>query len=187
MPLIDKLLGPNYTKELVNGKWHFKAAPGSTGGFFNKGASSSSSNKPTTPPSNTTPAQWAYKPNPLDQAPNYNMGTAAQWTMVPPMQEWMQRPAQPGMPPMAPWQPPQLGQGWGQPAPIPPPQAPGSGLPTNAIPEKPVIPPNDRDKRRRVKRGENGRGEDTQGFTRQWARENGETAYQLWKNRDKRT
>jgi len=75
----------------------------------NGGGSSSRPPAAVPPPAagnpNTPVTPWQFQPNPLDQAPNYNMGapgtpnmgTASQWTVNPAMQPWMNRPTNPGM------------------------------------------------------------------------------------------
>lgn len=104
----------------------------------------SSTTTPTTPSTPAAPPpKWTFQPNQFDQAPSYNFGNAQQWMNVPQMQEWMQRPTQPGMPPMAPWQPPALDANWGQAPPPPPaPVTPLPPAPPNAVPGLPTVPPN---------------------------------------------
>lgn len=56
--------------------------------------------KPKTP---STPApKWSFQPNQFDQAPVYDFGSAAQWSMNPQLQPWMMSPVQTGQPPASP-------------------------------------------------------------------------------------
>jgi hypothetical protein len=76
-------------------------AVGSEGWRMQQGLSSAS--KPSAPATPTPPPpKWEFKPNPKDQAPNYNLGTAQQWTNVPQSQPWMSSPVNSGEGPQPP-------------------------------------------------------------------------------------
>jgi hypothetical protein len=67
----------------------------SSGGSGNDDDDDDDKDKPKTP-STPTP-KWTFQPSPYDQAPAYNFGMPAQWTMNPELQPWMLGPVQYGM------------------------------------------------------------------------------------------